>query len=60
MMFFARKAYSNVDRVSSKLTCAGEIVAMIDVFVRPPSESWSRRVSFDSLKPRKKIHEKRH
>jgi len=28
---------------------AGEIVAMIDVFVRPPSESWSSRVNLLSL-----------
>ena len=28
---------------------AGEIVAIMQVFVRPPSESCSKRVSFDSL-----------
>ena len=28
---------------------AGEIVAIMHVLVRPPRESWSRRVSFDSL-----------
>lgn len=34
--------------VSSKLT--GEMVAMMVVFVRPPRESCSSRVSFDSLR----------
>jgi hypothetical protein len=33
--------------VSSKLT--GEMVAMMVVLVRPPRESWRRRVSLDSL-----------
>ena len=28
---------------------AGETVAMMDVFVRPPSESWRSLVSLDSL-----------
>lgn len=49
-MLFARKAYSRVDKVSSKLDFTGEIVAIMQVFVRPPKESWSRRVSLDSLK----------
>ena len=49
-MFFAREAYSSVDSVSSMLEEEGETVAMMEVLVRPPSASWSSRVSFDSLK----------
>jgi hypothetical protein len=44
-MLFARSAYSSVDSVSSMFTRAGLTVAMMLVFVRPPSESWSSRVS---------------
>jgi hypothetical protein len=36
-MFLARIAYSRVESDSSTLDRAGEIVAMIHVFVRPPS-----------------------
>ena len=32
-------AYVKVDKVSSKLMEAGEMVAMIEVLVRPPKES---------------------
>jgi hypothetical protein len=35
--------------VSSMLPEEGETVAMIRVFVLPPSDSCNRRVSFDSL-----------
>lgn len=35
--------------VSSRLLFAGETVAIMHVFVLPPSESCKRRVSFDSL-----------
>ena len=38
-----------VERVSSMLEWAGETIAMMQVLVRPPRESWSRCVSFDSL-----------
>lgn len=35
--------------VSSRLLFAGETVAMIQVFVRPPNESCNNLVSLDSL-----------
>lgn len=35
--------------VSSRLILAGETVAMMQVFVRPPRESCRRRVNLDSL-----------
>lgn len=36
-------------KFTSRFTDAGEIVAIIDVFVRPPRESWRILVSLDSL-----------
>jgi hypothetical protein len=48
LMFLARLAYSSVDSVSSNASEAGDTVAMIAVLARPPSDSCSRRVSFDS------------
>ena len=51
VMLLARCAYSSVLMVSSRLHDAGEMVAMMDVLVRPPSESCSSRVSLLSLKP---------
>lgn len=35
--------------VSSRLLFAGETVAIMQVFVRPPRESCKSRVSFESL-----------
>ncbi len=35
---------------------AGEMVAMMQVFVRPPNESCRRRVSFDSLCSRQWVY----
>ena len=48
-MFFALEAYSNVEVVSSKLTFAGEIVAINAVLVSHPRESCNSRVNLDSL-----------
>ena len=52
--FLELAAYSSVEMVSSRLMEAGDTVAMIDVFVLPPSESCSSRVSFDSLEEMEK------
>jgi hypothetical protein len=49
LIFLARNAYSSVDTVSSRQLADGLMVAIRQVFVRPPSESCSRRVSLDSL-----------
>ena len=48
-------AYISVLSVSSRLMEAGEMVAIIDVLVRPPKESWSSRVNLDSLQ-KNEIH----
>ena len=50
--FLEDAAYCSVESVSSRLMEAGDTVAMIDVFVFPPRESCSSRVSFDSLQER--------
>ena len=50
--FLDEAAYCSVESVSSRLMEAGDTVAMIDVFVFPPRESCSSRVSFDSLQER--------
>ena len=50
--FLEEAAYCSVESVSSRLMEAGDTVAMIDVFVFPPRESCSSRVSFDSLQER--------
>ena len=42
-------AYVRVDKVSSKLIWAGDTVAIMEVLVRPPSESCNKRVNLDSL-----------
>lgn len=47
-MFLARLAYLRVPRVSSKLSAAGEMLAIMMVLVLPPSESCRIRVSFES------------
>ena len=46
-------AYVRVDKVSSKLIWAGETVAIMEVLVRPPSESCNNRVNLDSLQENK-------
>ena len=48
-MRIALRAYSRVESDSSTERIEGESVAMMHVLVRPPSESCSRRVSFESL-----------
>lgn len=48
VMLLAFKAYSSVLSVSSTLLAMGDSVAMIHVLARPPSDSCSRRVSFES------------
>lgn len=48
-MFLALEAYLKVVKVSSKLKSAGEMAAIITVFVLPPNESWSNLVNLESL-----------
>ena len=47
-MFLARLAYFRVFTVSSNWAAAGETVTIMTVLQLPPSESLSRRVSFES------------
>lgn len=49
LMFLALEAYLKVVKVSSKLKSAGEMAAIITVFVLPPNESWSNLVNLESL-----------
>lgn len=44
-MFLALAAYINVLAVSSTHCCVGAMVAMMQVFVYPPRESFKSRVS---------------
>jgi hypothetical protein len=48
LMLRARDAYSSVLSVSSRLSAAGDTVAMMHVLLQPPSDSFSSRVSFES------------
>ena len=47
VIFLARCAYLSVAKLSRKLRASGETVASITVTVLPPSDSSSRRVSFE-------------
>ena len=51
-------AYVRVDKVSSKLIWAGDTVAIMEVLVRPPSESCNKRVNLDSLERQNIFYEK--
>ena len=49
MISFALCANLRVLRVSEKLVAAGEILAIMQVLELPPRESFSRKVSLESL-----------